>query len=59
MLNGRATKINFSFQLGIDTLMSLKKKMDTNNVNSPWGCRGRDHMVVGFIATYAVNAYHC
>jgi hypothetical protein len=22
------------------------------------GCRGRDHMVVGFITTYAISAYH-
>ena len=23
-----------------------------------WGRRGRDHMVVGFITTYAISAYH-
>ena len=22
------------------------------------GCHGRDHMVVGFITTYAISAYH-
>jgi len=22
------------------------------------GCRGRDHMVVGFTTTYAISAYH-
>jgi len=22
------------------------------------GCRGRDHMVVGFITIYAISAYH-
>ena len=26
--------------------------------NSFWGRRGRDRMVVGFITTYAINAYH-
>jgi hypothetical protein len=23
-----------------------------------WGCRGHDRMVVGFITTYAISAYH-
>jgi hypothetical protein len=23
-----------------------------------WGRRGRDHMVVGFLTTYAISAYH-
>jgi len=22
-----------------------------------WGCRGRDHMVVGFTTTYTISAY--
>ena len=35
----------------------------TIKVNSPFnsflrGCRGHDHMVVGFTATYAISAYH-
>ena len=55
------------------TILSLHKHSELwNNVNFQklipnilWvaltefrGCHGRDHMVVGFITTYATSAYH-
>ena len=33
-------------------------RFDTFQVTFEWGRRGRDRMVVGLIATYAINAYH-
>ena len=29
-----------------------------NDVHAQDGCHGSDHMVVGFITTYAISAYH-
>ena len=36
--------------------MKLKKIWQISNFN--WGCRGRDHMIVGFITTCTISAYH-
>jgi len=32
--------------------------MYKNNLHGTRGCRGRNRMVVGFITTYAISAYH-
>jgi hypothetical protein len=36
--------------------MKLKKIWQISNFN--WGCRGHDHMIVGFITTCTINDYH-
>ena len=33
-------------------------RYNTNSYDIMWGRRGRDRMVVGFIATYAIGTYH-
>jgi hypothetical protein len=36
--------------------MKLKKIWQISDFN--WGCRGRDHMIVGFITICTISAYH-
>ena len=41
----------FKMQPGIDFNMSM-------HLNKHGGCRGGDDMVIGFMTTYAISAYH-
>ena len=47
MLNTKNHNLKFLYLL-IQSGIKHKKR----------GCRGRDHMVVGFTTTYAISAYH-
>ena len=40
------------------SVISWRSTYNSVVFNSSCGRRDRDHMVVGFISTYAINAYH-
>ena len=41
----------------MDLLYMITEKIELITIQS-WGLSGRDRMVVGFITTYAISAYH-
>ena len=47
-----------NFLLWVDDILMLRKLRISADFNQSWGCRSRDHMVVGFTTTYAISAYH-
>ena len=47
------------FHLFIQSIHFLNIKVNMLCLTKQFkGCRGRDRMVVGFITTYAISAYH-
>ena len=57
--------INFHIKYA-ELILKLEKKINTYVIilthridyMQKRGCRGHDHMVVGFTTTYAISAYH-
>jgi hypothetical protein len=56
------TELNFAaLTLQIPIVLAVVGQGDNwkkSEVSYMRGCRGRDHMVVGFTITYAISAYH-